>query len=91
MPTAPAIRWFMRTRTEKHEWYSHIIKGNCDQLKSHRLAYKNVINYKPLWDKTTDNYKRFNLKQLLKYTTKETKRTNVDSSYRNIYNKYMNY
>ena len=74
-----------------HEWYSHIIKGNCDQLKSHRLAYKNVINYKPLWDKTTDNYKRFNLRQLLKYTTKETKRTNVDSPYRNIYNKYMNY
>ena len=51
-----------------HEWYSHIMKKNGDRFKSHRLAYKNVINYKTLWNKTTDSYKRFYLKQLLLYT-----------------------
>ena len=32
-----------------HEYYSHIKKNNGDNYKSHRLTYKNVINYKPLW------------------------------------------
>lgn len=50
-----------------HEWYSHVKKRNHDNLKSHRLAYKNVINFKKLWNKTTDKYKSFNLKQLLNY------------------------
>ena len=68
-----------------HEWYSHMIKGNSDKYKSHRLAYKNVINFKPLWDKTTDNYKKFNLKNLLKYTQDETGRSIVDKPYRRLY------
>ena len=71
-----------------HEWYSHIMKGNHDRYKSHRLAYKNVINYKLLWDKTTPSYKAFNLEQLLKYTNIETGRTTVDPPYRNLYKKY---
>ncbi|WP_448520771.1 RHS repeat-associated core domain-containing protein [Schleiferia thermophila] len=73
-----------------HEWYSHIKKGqgNYEYLKSHRLAYKNVINYKPLWNKTTDDYKGFNMRSLLKYTKEETGRTTVDPLYRNLYNKY---
>lgn len=71
-----------------HEWYSHIMKGNNDLYGSHRLAYKNVINYKMLWDKTTPSYKRFNLEQLLKYTIIETGRTTVDPPYRNLYKKY---
>ena len=72
-----------------HEWYSHIMKGNTDQLKSHRLAYKNVINYKALWNNTTDAYKKFNISQLLKYTSIETGRNQVDPPYRNLYKKYI--
>ena len=72
-----------------HEWYSHGKKYNSDEYKSHRLAYKNVINFKRLWDKTTDEYKKFNLQQLLKYTKKETGRNNVDPRYRRLYNKYV--
>ena len=26
-----------------HEWYSHMIKGNSDKYKSHRLAYKMLL------------------------------------------------
>ena len=58
-----------------HEWYSHVCKKTSNILKSHRLAYKNVINYKPFWDKTTDNYKDFILWQLRYYTEKETGRS----------------
>lgn len=47
-----------------------------------------LINYKPLWDKTTDDYKSFNLKMLLYYTKKETGRNIVDRPYRQLYNKY---
>ena len=74
-----------------HEWYSHIKKGqgNFPYLKSHRLAYKNVINYKALWDKTTDAYKGFNLEGLQRYTKEETGRTQVDPLYRNLYKKYI--
>ena len=72
-----------------HEWYSHIMKGNTDQLKSHRLAYKNVINYKALWNNTTDAYKKFNISQLLKYTSIETGRNQVDPPYRNLYKQYI--
>lgn len=68
-----------------HEYYAHIKKNNGDNYKSHRLAYKNVINFKPLWDKTTDNYKKFNLKNLLKYTQDETSRSIVDKPYRRLY------
>ena len=71
-----------------HEWYSHIMKGNTDQLRSHRLAYKNVINYKALWNNTTDAYKKFNVSELLRYTLKETGRNQVDPPYRNLYKKY---
>ncbi len=73
-----------------HEWYSHIKKRQGDQFDTHRLAYKNVIDYKPLWNKTTDIYKGFNMRQLLKYTKSETKQTQVDSLYRNLYKKYKN-
>lgn len=71
-----------------HEWYSHKMKGTNDQLRSHRLAYKNVINFKPLWDKTTGNYRGFNLEQLLEYTKNETGRNVVDKSYLRLFNSY---
>ncbi len=73
-----------------HEWYSHIQKGNSDELKSHRLAFKNVINYKDLWDKTTDAYKGFNLRQLFNYTKSETGKTQIDPLYKNLYEQYKN-
>lgn len=71
-----------------HEWYSHSKKHTADDIKSHRLAYKNVINFKKLWNNTTDTYKSFNLGQLREYTEKETGRKKVDPLYRNLYNKY---
>ena len=74
-----------------HEWYSHAIKYNGNAWKSHRLAYKNVINFKQLWDKTTDKYKGFVLYHLLHYTNTETGRKVVDIPYRNLYNKYIKY
>lgn len=73
-----------------HEWYSHMQKGNRDLLKSHRLAYKNVINYKALWNLTTESYKGFNMLQLRNYTERETGRTSVDSPYRKLFNRYSN-
>ena len=72
-----------------HEWYSHGIKHNLDEYKSHRLAYKNVINCKQLWDKTTDKYKGFVMSNLQYYTEKETGRTTVNILYLNLYNKYI--
>ncbi len=74
-----------------HEYYSHIKKNNGDNYRSHRLAYKNVINYKPLWNKTTDAYKGFVVRRLLEYTKRETGRTKVDPLYRYSYNKYRDY
>jgi len=71
-----------------HEWYSHIMKENRDNMKSHRLAYKNVINYKAIWNNTTDTYKGFNMRALRKYTQSETGRTKVDPLYLNLFNKY---
>ncbi len=71
-----------------HEYYSHIKKNQGDRYNSHRLAYKNVINYKALWNKTTDAYKGFNMRTLLRYTKSETGRTKVDLLYRNLYKKY---
>jgi len=71
-----------------HEWYSHLMKKNRDKLKSHRLAYKNVINYKFFWNKTTDKYKAFYMRMLRYYTEKETGRKQVDPLYRRLYLKY---
>lgn len=72
-----------------HEWYSHRMKKVQDDYKSHRLAYKNIINYKPLWNYTTDKYKSHILKNLLYYTYIETGRKKVDPKYRNLYNRYV--
>ncbi len=72
-----------------HEWYSHAHKKTNDILKSHRLAYKNVINYKTFWNRTTDNYKYFYLRQLRYYTEQETGRSQVDRKYRRLYNQYV--
>lgn len=72
-----------------HEWYSHAQKKVSNIYKSHRLAYKNVINWKPLWNKTTDKYKAFCLRQLRGYTEIETGRKQVDRLYRNLYNRHV--
>ena len=72
-----------------HEWYSHARKKTTDRFKSHRLAYKNVINFKKLWNKTTFNYKQFNLEASQKYTQRETGRKFVDYLYRNLYKRYV--
>ena len=71
-----------------HEWYSHIRKNNSEDLKSHRLAYKNTINDPVFWEKTTDAYKGYTLRGLRYWTEKDTGRPNVDALYLDLYNKY---
>jgi len=72
-----------------HEWYSHLKKDNGNLMKSHRLAYKNVINDPIFWEKTTDAFKHHNLDMLQDRTLKETGRSTVDKPYLNLYNKYV--
>jgi len=72
-----------------HEWYSHLKKDNHPDWKSHRLAYKNVINDPVFWERTTDSFKKHNLENLQKSTFKETGRSNVDTRYMDLYNKYV--
>ena len=55
-----------------HEWYSHGIMHYGEFDNNHSLAYQNVINYKPLWNKTTDNYKMAVLSEFIKLTFAET-------------------
>lgn len=73
-----------------HEWYSHIKKNYGTDTKDHRFAYKNVIDYKYLWNKTTLDYKEFNLKKLFKFTKNETKKEVNDLNYIKLYNEYVN-
>ena len=40
-----------------HEWYTHGIKNLGDHNLSHRIAYENMINFEPLWNKTTEQFK----------------------------------
>ena len=40
-------------------------------MKTHRFAYLNVIRHKPLWDKTTDKYKRFVIKRYYELSESE--------------------
>jgi len=72
-----------------HEWYSHLKKDNQTDMKSHRLAYKNTINDPVFWEKTTDAYKKYTLEGLKHWTGKETGRSNVDTRYMDLYNKYV--
>ena len=55
-----------------HEWFSHGIMHYGEIDNNHSLAYQNVINWKPLWNKTTFNYKRAVLTEFIKLTFKET-------------------
>ena len=68
-----------------HEWYSHAIRNFSDDNRTHRFAYFNVINWKPLWDKTTDLYKRHVLTGLLHYVMEETGVNNTGLIYWNLY------
>ena len=71
-----------------HEWYSHAIKHYGDQDGNHRHAYENVINFKNLWEKSTDSYKTFNLEMLKDYTRKELKRNKLSGRYQKLYDLY---
>ena len=57
----------------------------------HHLAYKCIIDWKPIWDMTTNKYKGFIMYQLRYYTEQETGRTRVDGAYRHMYDKYIKY
>ena len=60
-----------------HEWYSHGIMHYGDLDNNHSLAYQNVINYKPLWNKTTEKYKRFVFKELNNLIFTEIRPNNI--------------
>ncbi|MDE6199871.1 MAG: RHS repeat-associated core domain-containing protein [Muribaculaceae bacterium] len=64
-----------------HEWYSHGIMNYCDMDKTHRFAYQNVIRYEPLWNVTTDKYKRAVLFEFISYTFSETGFTSLLNSF----------
>lgn len=74
-----------------HEWFSHGIRHYDDVSKTHRFAYENVINYKDLWEQTTDRYKGFIMKMLQEYTENETGCKSVGVLYQNLYNRYIKY
>jgi len=54
-----------------HEWYGHIKMGYGDDSKSHYKVYSAVMNFKPLWEKNTKEYKTFNCEKFLEYIVKE--------------------
>ena len=54
-----------------HEWYSHGIKGYGDRQRNHRLAYRNVMNDKVYYPRTTKKYKKFVNQQYEMYKSKE--------------------
>ena len=74
-----------------HEWFSHGIMHYSDEDKNHRLAYKNVIDYTPLWDITTDRYKGFILDKFQYYTEQEIGSRYIPLYYMNLYNKFIQY
>lgn len=74
-----------------HEWFSHGIMHYLDEDKNHRFAYKNVIDYAPLWELTTNRYKGFILSQFLSYTEQETGRNFIPLYYMYLYDKYTRY
>ena len=63
-----------------HEWYSHGIMHYGDQNNTHRFAYQNVVNWKPLWNKTTDKYKSLVLSEFIGLTFAETNSINIIAS-----------
>lgn len=74
-----------------HEWFSHGRMHYSDTDRNHRLAYKNVINYSPLWDMTTDKYKGFILDKFQYYSEQETGNRYISLFYMNLYNKFIKY
>ncbi|MDE5657625.1 MAG: hypothetical protein K2I25_01040 [Muribaculaceae bacterium] len=74
-----------------HEWYGHGMKHYFDSEHTHHLAYKSIINCKPLWDLTTDKYKGFVMDHFKYYYENETNTKLTDYYYLNLYNKYIKY
>ena len=57
----------------------------------HHLAYKCIIDWKPLWDLTTNRYKGFVMHHFKDYYEKETNMKLMDYYYLELYNIYINY
>ncbi len=74
-----------------HEWFTHGIKNIGFDDNLHHLAYKNVIDWKPLWNLTTDRYKGFIMDHFKYYYETETNMKLVDYYYQNLYNKYIKF
>lgn len=72
-----------------HEWYSHGVMHYGGYENSHRFAFKNVIDYKRLWDKTTPSYKYYNLDTFQDITYEETGNNLIPPLYFDLYNKYV--
>ena len=72
-----------------HEWFSHGIKLYRDANFMHHKAYESVINH-PLWDKTTDQYKAFNMENYLNYYHSETGGS-IKGEMLELYNKYCEF
>lgn len=51
-----------------------------NQNNTHRFAYQNVVNWEPLWNKTTDKYKSLVLNEFIWLTFAETNSINIIAS-----------
>ncbi len=56
-----------------HEWYGHGIKYVSDEYNNHSKAYE-YVQKSPFWNKTTDKYKEFVLRQYNIYKNKENEK-----------------
>lgn len=56
-----------------HEWYTHGYYKVGDAYNNHNLAYKNILNDKEFYPKTTSKYKEFIKGQYQYYKQKEQK------------------
>ena len=73
-----------------HEWYAHGMQHYFNENSTHHLAYKSIIDWKPLWDLTTNKYKGFVMDHFKAYYEEETN-MKLKNYYLYLYNQYIKY
>lgn len=61
------------TQNRAHEWYGHGMKHVSSEEKNHHMAYKYSMDH-PLWENTTEKYKKRTQYLYNDYLEKETGR-----------------
>lgn len=65
------------------------MEGCMDERKTHHQGYFDVINH-PIWEKTTNAFKAFNLQNYKGYLERETDQK-LDGKMLELYNQYIQY